>query len=305
MLGASKTFSHRLPAPSAVSRRPYLFIDAQHGLGNRMRAIASASCIADATNRQLVVIWRPDHHCQAEMLELFDFSGPVISDCAAELMRRQSSKIYNYMEIEAGAQFEEPILPDPSELQFGHVYVRSAYSLVSPYSSWQVEDRFLKTLRPSAAVHDLVHQVEHPSSVSAHIRMATGNGFDHLSWESPKNWPKNRHDELIEWRAKSHVSKFTARLDTLITEGACDSLFVACDLPETYALLQDRYGNRLRFLSRTLFDRSAEQAQYALADMILLSRTNLFLASSWSSFSDVARRLAHQGCRFEQSGTEF
>ncbi|MBO9476106.1 hypothetical protein J7382_01040 [Shimia sp. R11_0] len=304
-MSASVVSNSKIPAPAAIIRRSYLFIDAQHGLGNRMRALASAACIADATDRQLVVIWRRDHHCQADMVDVFDYAGPVVADDSDDVMRDSAAKVYNYMEIEPGAQFQEPVLPDPQRFASQHIYIRSAYTLNSPYYSWEHEDRFLHGLRPSQPVLDLLKQVPFPSDVSAHIRMATGDGFDHLSWEAPENWPAIRHEELKLWRAQSHVSAFITRLDALVAEGACDSLFVACDLPETYVTLQERYGDRLRNLPRDLYDRSCAQAQYALADMMLLARSKRFLASSGSSFSDVARRLAPRGCQFEQSGVDF
>lgn len=48
-----------LAAPALALRRPRLFIDTQHGFGNRMRAIASAAAIAQASGRELVVVWQP------------------------------------------------------------------------------------------------------------------------------------------------------------------------------------------------------------------------------------------------------
>jgi hypothetical protein len=40
-------------------------------------------------------------------------------------------------------------------------------------------------------------------------------------------------------------------------------------------------------LPRNLYDRSAQQLQYALADMLLLALSRRFLGSVGSSFSDV------------------
>lgn len=83
------------------------------------------------------------------------------------------------------------------------------------------------------------------------------------------------------------------------------TIFVAADLAGTYDTLTECYGARIRFQPRNLYDRSAQQMQSALADMILLTAAPLFLASGWSSFSDVAQRLAKPGRRPEQSGVDF
>ena len=56
---------------------------------------------------------------------------------------------------------------------------------------------------------------------------------------------------------------------------------------------------------RSLFDRSKEQLYYALADAILLSRAPRLLGSTWSSFSELAMRLAPQKMVVEMSGTDF
>lgn len=280
----------------------YLFIDVQHGLGNRLRAMASAAVIAKAAGRKLVVIWRPDHHCEARISDLLNYSGPVIEDDAADLLRHCSARVYNYMEIEEGASFQEPVVLDDIA---GDVYVRSAYGLESALRDIAAEVRFLRGLRPSSAVLNLVNTVPHPSDVAVHVRMATGPAFDHLSYESPANWPQERHEELSEWRRKSDISRFVERLDPLLEDGVASSIYLAADLPATYAAFVERYGDRVRYLSRTVFDRSAQQLQYGLADMMLLSAAPLFLASNWSSFSDIAQRLARPGRRFEQSGIDF
>lgn len=291
----------RHPGPS----RPRLFIDAQHGLCNRLRAIASAAVIAARTGRELVVIWRPDHHCDCRISDLLVYGGPVIEDETAELCRRQAGVVYNYMEIEPGSHFQAPILPEAEAFQGQDVYVRSAYVLNSPHRTGPEENAFLRRLVPQRAVLDLVAGVRHPNQVAAHVRMATGKGFDHLSHEAPDNWPAHRHQEIADWRQKSHSRHFIARLDQLVAEGRADTIFLAADLPETYQVFAERYGDRVAWLTRDRFDRSQRQLQYALADLLLLTAADRFMASTWSSFSDMAQRLARPGRPVERSGHDF
>lgn len=280
-----------------------LFIDAQHGLCNRLRVIASGAAIARATGRELVVVWVPDAHCEGLISDVLSYSGPVLSTAqAAAEARHQSAQALSYLEIEPGAVPGWPVLEQPVA---GDVYVRSADRLVSPHRSLAAEQAFLRGLRPSAAVQSLIARVPHPSQLSLHIRMGTGPGFDHLPWEAPSNWPPERHAELVAWREKSHLRHFVARLDALVGTGQAETIFVAADLPETYAALTERYGPRLRYLPRDLYDRSARQLQFAMADLLLLTAAERFLASTWSSFSDIARRLARTGWMVEQSGRDF
>lgn len=293
-----------VPAPPHRLVRHRLYLDAQHGLCNRLRAIASAAGIAARTDRALVVIWRPDPHCEARLGDLFRYSGAVIEDAAADDLRARSARVYNYMEIEPGARFEEPILAGGDRID-GDVYVRSAYPLVSPYHDRTAEHRFLRELVVSDPVRALVERPRPRPDIAVHIRMASGPGFEHLPYESADNWPGHRHAELLEWRRASHADRFLARLETLLAEGCDRRIFVAADLEQTYARLAARLGHRVDRLERDRYDRSARQLQFAVADLMLLARAPFLLASGWSSFSDMAARLGGRGMRVERSGVDF
>lgn len=291
-----------LHAPPHVLRRARLFIDARHGLGNRLRAIASAAAIAEATDRALVIIWEPDHHCGARMTDLFRHPGPVIETPFADLFARRGGIFHNYMEVEPGAAKDAPVLAqDPG----GDVYVRSAYPLAGPHRAPARELAFLQALVPVPEVLELVRTVRRPNRVAVHVRMAGGPGHDHLRHEAPDNWTPRDHAEIAAWRARSHASRFVARLDALIADGGAETVFLAADLPDTYALFAGRYGDRVAWLARRHFDRSAEQLRHALADMLLLGAADHFLGSGWSTFSELAVMLSHGVRRIEFSGHDF
>jgi hypothetical protein len=205
------------------------------------------------------------------------------------------------MTAEPGAVKDAPIRLDaPADL-----YVRSAFVLKGPGSTWEAENAVIRAMRPSAAVRDLMARVRHPNDVAAHVRMQGGQAHEHLPFEASTNWTAEDHAAIAHWRAKSHFSAFLRRLDALVAEGLARTIFLAADLPETYAVFQDHYGDRLAWLPRAVFDRSAEQLQHALADAILLSRAPRLLGSTWSSFSELARRLAPDRQVVEMSGTDF
>jgi hypothetical protein len=296
-------------APPHLLRRPRLYLDARHGLGNRLRALASGAAIAQATGRELVVVWEPDAHCAARFADLFRTGLAVEEAAFPRLFALTGGRVWNYMDIEPGAARDAPVLDDegpgtPAAAQ-DDVYVRSAYPLVSPHRSWEAERAFLHALRPVPDVEELVRSVEAPSQVAAHVRMASGPGYEHLPHESPAGWSASSHAELLAWRARSHARHFTARLDALTAGGTAGTIFLAADLPQTYEAFRDRYGARLRFLPRDCFDRSPRQQQHALADMLLLGRASRLLGSTWSSFTDMARRLAPAPLTVEMSGQDF
>ena len=59
----SATWSHRFSHS--------LIINCQHGLGSRIRTLASAMALAEETHRLLLVVWSLDSHCSAPFESLF------------------------------------------------------------------------------------------------------------------------------------------------------------------------------------------------------------------------------------------
>lgn len=288
-------------SPQISSSRPRLFIDAQHGLGNRMRAIGSAAAIAEATERELVVVWEPDHHCEGRMSDLFEYDGAVIEEAFVRDAWGQGCMIYNYMEIEEGSQKDAPL-----DLSWGgDIYARAAYVLNAEPSTWENENRFLRALTPVETIRDLVASVRTPNDVSAHVRMVGGPGTDNASYDRAENWTADGHAAINHWREKSHYSHFMGRIDALIAEGRAERIFVAADKPETYEAFARVYGKRVVCLKRTLYDRSTEQLHYALADAMLLGSSPLLLGSNWSSFSELAMRMARKPVQLEVCGVDF
>jgi hypothetical protein len=293
----SERQSSRVPALIGIKKR--IFIDPQHGLGNRMRAIGSAAAIARATDRELVIVWEPDHHCDCEFTDLYDYSGPIETERFID--HAKSALIYNYMEIEGGKknQLIENILSKDT-------YVRSAFVLNHPSSNWDGENIFIKSLIPADPVAQLVGSVKQPYDLAAHVRMEAGKGLDKNSYDRPEdNWSEAEHKLIQEWRAKSHYLNFIKRIQDLKKEKKVSSLFLAADIEETYSSFGREFGASLRWLRRDSYDRSREQLLYALADAILLSKSPILLASGWSSFSELAMRLAEPGLKVEMSGKDF
>ncbi|MEI6097879.1 MAG: galactosyltransferase-related protein [Alphaproteobacteria bacterium] len=290
-----------LSMPEIVVARARLFIDVQHGLGNRLRALASAAAIASGSDRELVVVWEPDHHCEGRLTDLFEYQGAVISQRFLADATERGCDVYNYMPHEAGGKKDVPIGHDSRK----DIYARSAFVLQNPHSTWETENHFLRSLTPIASIRALVASVRNPNDLSAHVRMEGGRKSEHLAYESAANWQPDDHALIDEWRNKSHFSRFLTRIDMLIAKGEADRIFLAADMPETYTELLQRYGKRLAWLPRALYDRSAVQLHYALADAILLSRSPLLLGSTWSSFSELALRLAPEAIKVEMSGKDF
>ena len=286
--------------PHIHIRKRRLYIDTQHGLGNRLRAYGSAAAIAKATDHELVVVWTPDHHCECRFSDLFDAPDVHVIESPSELPAAGVRR-YTYMELEPGAIKDQPIeLSNDSD-----TLVRSAYVLNHPSSNWERENAEIRALKPSRQVMQLVNSVDVRGCIGAHVRMEAGKGLDHNSYDSSANWSADSHAQIHFWRSKSHYSAFIRRIDALFAEQPTRRLFLATDLPENYDVFRRQYGERMCFLPRQVYDRSRLQIIYALADVILLSRCEMLLGSTWSSFSELAMRLSQKYKKCEESGKDF
>ena len=287
-------------SPSIRLQRPRLYVDAQHGLGNRLRAYGSGAAIARATGRELILVWVPDHHCECRFGDLFDAPSVTVVESVDEIPVANLRR-YTYMELEPGACKDQPIdLDTPQD-----VLIRSAYVLNHPASSWDSENDELRSLKPTRKVAELVESVNLKDCIGAHVRMEAGKDLDKNSYDASVNWSQESHDQIHFWRSKSHYSAFLRRIDELFAEHPARRLFLATDLPDNYELFRHHYGERMCYLPRQLFDRSREQIVYALADAILLSRCEMLLGSTWSSFSELAMRLSTNFSKIEMSGKDF
>ena len=76
---------------TSTGGRKYVIVDAQYGLGNRLRTLASAMAVAAAERRPLLVVWTPDLHCNCSVRNLFAAPLPfavVEEPTPPEVLRR-------------------------------------------------------------------------------------------------------------------------------------------------------------------------------------------------------------------------
>ena len=290
----------RPPAPTVV--RPgtgRLFIDAQHGLGNRMRAIGSAGAIAAALGRELVIAWRRDAHCDAPFEALFETDCAIIDTVSLRNARAEGATVLNAMEVGEGAAKGAPLVLEDGR----DAYVRSAYVITHEASHWAAENAALR--RILCPLPEIAAAAHGPSDVALHIRMeAAGGAFD-----AAENWSPEGHAAIRHWRSESHYGRFMARLDALLAETSDATVFLAADQAATREAFAARYGARVSMGPEPAIDPGADRStaalQAALAEMLGLARARHLLASPWSSFSEVALRLSERVRAYEQAGRDF
>ena len=148
LLSGAETPEPAISSPAIQTPKAKIFIDAQHGLGNRMRAIASAAIVAEQSNRELVVVWQPDKHCEAGMLDLFDYEGALIPQSFVNGLTSDMD-LFNCMEVEPGANKDAKVV-----LAEGRdVYVRTSSVLNHKLSERAREKPVFETAQANRKNH--------------------------------------------------------------------------------------------------------------------------------------------------------
>ena len=281
-----------------------LFIEPFHGLGNRLRAYASAAALAKKSGRSLVVVWIPDVHLGANFTDLFEvpagvvvFHFPILSSL---LQNNHRLLTYDY-NSEGG---KDEILRDRSR---SAIYVRSAYVLQSETKVIEgdiVEE--LKALKPVTSVtrrarQGSAHLAGLEDVIGVHIRMQTDLDRDvpgisklpsyHAAGTASMG-PYKHH------RSRCHYNEFIPKLTQALKENHETVFLVSTDSHEAVDALRKVFGQRVQTLRGKRPDcsgvlaRSASCVQEALAQFLALSQvSSSFILSEWSSSSELIQRL--------------
>ena len=284
-----------------------IFVHAQYGLGNRLRALGSAMALANVTQHILVLIWVPDAHLNCTFNDLFANDMIVLDKLSMEwppsIMHRNDPAMrqmdfYNFMRDKDGIHVHDPniqrIDPKPNK----HVYVKSAYVIRSSFTPriisttsayWSV---MRENLIPIPWIMELVHDPGLKSireMIGVHIRSRTIE--NDIKGVKAENYGRS-YEITDKWRKVTGLQTFVKRMRKVDSKQV---YFIAADQQETIEALQNEFGaHRIRALRRSepCEMRNALCVRLALADIICLSRTRLILGSHWSSFTETAVRLS-------------
>ncbi len=280
-----------------------VIVSVQHGLGNRLRALASARLLAESIGRKFILAWVPDNHCEARYTDLFEPEFKYIEKNPTNDPKKYD--IYNYMDSEflniPGVQNERN-----KRIEYktkNDILIYSAYTLVHDYANYNKESQIIKNMKVRKELQDIIDNYDVSDMIGVHVRMEGGVGYDNLSYELPNNWDKDGLEKLRYWRGKSHYNVFMKKMDSILKENPDQKFFLCTDRKENYEVFLKNYGDKITYVERDVYDRSKEQIQYALIDMVLLSKTKFILGSSWSTFTETAVRLGRK--KALMSGVDF
>jgi hypothetical protein len=297
------------------NQRKRLYINVKNGLGNRMRALASAYNIAKNTNRQLVLIWIPDSHCYAKFTDLFKINylmkDVIIIESEKELEVNgdtinyiinendfivKDKVVYNYM------KHKDKYIDDTTEHS---IYIVSACVLVNKHTNWNKEAIFLRYLEikdniaEEIFLFDIKHNIN--NAIGVHIRM--GQSVEVASYENISDYSEISKNSIEKWRKASDWKIFLNEMDNILKNNPKQMFFVCCDNKDAYDELLKIRKNNIVYYEKQVYDRSVQQIIYGLIDVVLLSKTKYILGSNWSSFTELAHRLS--GNSVKLAGVHF
>jgi hypothetical protein len=294
-----------------------IFVHAQYGLGNRLRALGSAMAFARETNRIPVLIWAPDHHLNCRFGDLFvepddvavsdsfevEESWPFDEQKSADPMTHGVAW-YNYMR-QNGVHVHDPsdLVVDDKQV---HIYVSTAYVIQSPVTPYIIRTqspfwRVLRALTPHIDVARLVERLDQmPMHKMMGVHIRSKRIDTDISGIGAEEYSKESSTRTDYWRNLTQVDTFVHEMRR---QPSGQLFYVAADNVHALEQLQAEFPSRIFYTARRCDGRDRECLPFALADIILLSKCATIRGSYWSSFSEVAVRIG--GGRVLLAGIDF
>ena len=277
------------------SRRNQLIIEPINGLGNRLRALASAYVLSKETSRELVVIWTHQDSCDCDFEDLYEIpedctfhsshTGAAIIEEGAS-SSNSSKQNYFFKTIESSDdKICDIVCRDPT---IRIVHFTSFTLLDKSHETHPVMLSFLRNLRPSANVQEILQNVSFDTSqmIGLHIRIAENS----KPYEQMGD-PTSLSYKQMEWfREGSSFEAFRKIVNLEIDKNPRAKFFLASNCEQCFEQMIQTFGkDRIYYIPREYFDRSLNQLYYAVSDFYFLSSTKFFYGSSWSAFSEIVK----------------
>mmetsp|Transcript_25516 Transcript_25516/g.62070 ORF Transcript_25516/g.62070 Transcript_25516/m.62070 type:complete len:452 (-) Transcript_25516:49-1404(-) len=301
-----------------------LFIHPQNGLGNRMRVVGSGIAWAKSNGpRILIVVWEKDIHMQADFFDLFqDRDNLVVINKLSEAWPLENSHkedvawnyidMYNYMETEKYANKGALVVDDPIK----HVYFRACELIATEdeRAMQRASSRAMRQLRFATAVLNKVVEIERrhgtlSNKIGVHIRQMSVKDEFSRGFNATKEYGTTSLEKMEAWRSLSSLDTFAKEMRAQLKSNPASTFFVATDSPAVFDELDRMFPGKISSVDRReatacRAKRNLPCTRLALADLIALTRTELFLGSLGSSFTNMVVKLHHVPA-YRRVGIEF
>ncbi len=284
-----------------------LIIRPMHGLGNRLRVLASAYNIAKNSGRDLVICWDKDEHLNSDFYELFreqEFEINFSITTSKFLENINEISFYNYMENELYTHKDKEINLE-TDLD---ILITSSCVIKSDLTDWNQENKFLKSLKVSYEIEEIINQVSiDEDHVGVHIRY-DGDNWEDLPHENVKHWNEEAHEILKTNRNNSKPEFFADEMLKMLRRNKKYKFFISAAKLNSINFMLNKFDNNIiDFIKRPnqADHRDSLGIKYAMADMILLSKCKYVLGSGWSSFTEGAQRFSNHSQIIKIAGEDF
>jgi hypothetical protein len=267
-----------------------LVLVATHGLGNRLRAIASAQALCAEKGWKLTVVWLKDDHMRADLCDLIEFEGEVISDPSylLDLAARANVKFQDFV----GNLPKLAIVHFPA---FRDVHVvrssRALHNKPSRGEAWKaVLRRYI--VRPESEKISAELGIG-PFDLGVHVRSGASLLSADATFEKRlQNWTEMDAARLRNERSHTgpeaflvHLRKREAALSLLPGRHA----LVSADVPRAATEVGEyliELGWKVTY-GHDGSDRSLNGVVQALGEALALSRSGFFIGSRYSAYTDL------------------
>lgn len=253
------------------------------GLGNRLRAVASACHLAEVTGVELRVCWFQDWALHAPFHKLFQPStllhlteGNAATALLYDRPRRRNLYIpMLYQRLRFDRRIDEWQVTPLKQQGFDfEAWVRGGRSYMSCYQDFGTF--------PDTLYGRLFHPVEAIERVIAHNMALLG--------DRPVGIHIRRTDNLEATR-RSPLGLFIDKIQSLLAERPDQRFYLATDDELTKQQLQQRFGASIVTACTRAERGTVEGIQAAVAEMFTLARTQCIYGTADSSFSVIASRI--------------
>ncbi|SDD56999.1 O-fucosyltransferase family protein [Auraticoccus monumenti] len=248
--------------------RPY------HGLGNRMRVVFGAKALADSTGRGLRFVWSVGKPFGARLDQLWEVRDRPLPRLASRALTAR----YPYRDEKLAW------LDGATEERVWQIRTAHALHLPEAAGPWE---RTLQQVPPVAGIRDAV--------TDFHTRDLGRSPYVGVMVRAH---PVSHQETLLA----SPVEWYIARLRALRSQHPALRFFVSADSPEAAARIAQEVPGCVS-LKKTGGYNTRVGLQEAVTDLYLLASSSHLVGPHFSSFPELAQRLAGPGLRLETSRT--
>ena len=261
----------------------YLIVRPTGGIGNRLRALASAYSICKLNDHKLIINWIKDFHCNCDIKDLITNINDIstVINYSININDLNNVKYYSYLETDKNGKKNQWIDFNTEK----KIYIKTNAVINSNFSGKYINYFFSILIFCNDITNKLI---DTSNMIGMHIRMEGGKHHQTLEADKDSNWTSSEVELLHKWREISHIDNFINQINNILHKNPKQKFYISTDLKCNYEILLKIYGkDTIVYNHRDEFDRSLSQKKSAIVDMINLSRCKKFFGSYWSSFSEV------------------